>query len=88
MRKELARDIRTTFRAPNRKEADRYLKIAIDKYRETAPIPLEWMEKNIAEGLAVFQFPMRFNDFFDLQHGGKTDERDQTENSGGDGHSK
>jgi len=63
MRKEVARDIRTIFRAPNRQEADRYLKIAIEKYGKTAPKLSDWMEKNIPEGLEVFQVPYAYQRF-------------------------
>lgn len=37
MRKAVACGIRTIFRAPSREEADRYLKIAIEKYHKTVP---------------------------------------------------
>lgn len=60
MREELARDIRTIFRAPNRQEADRYLKFAIEKYRKTAPKLSDWMEKNTPEGLEVFRVPYAY----------------------------
>jgi putative transposase len=63
MRKEVARDIRTIFRAPSRQEADRYLNIAIEKYRKTAPKLSDWMEKNIPEGLEVFQVPYAYQRF-------------------------
>ncbi len=63
MRKEVARDIRMIFRAPNREEADRYMKIGIEKYRKTAPKLSDWMEKNISEGLEVFQVPYSYQRF-------------------------
>ena len=63
VRKEVARDIRTIFRAPDRQEADRYLKIAIEKYHKTAPKLSDWMEKNIPEGLEVFQVPYAYQRF-------------------------
>lgn len=63
MRKEVARDIRTIFLAPDRQEADRYLTIAIEKYHKTAPKLSEWMEKNIPEGLEVFQVPYAYQRF-------------------------
>ena len=63
MRKEVARDIRTIFRAPNRQEGDRYLKIVIEKYSKTAPKLSDWMEKNIPEGLEVFQVPYTYQRF-------------------------
>jgi putative transposase len=63
MRKEVARDIRTIFRAPNRQEADRYSKIAIEKYRKTTPKLSDWMEKKIPEGLEVFQVRYAYQRF-------------------------
>lgn len=57
MKKGVAADIRSIFNAANRQEADRLLKINIDKYSTTAPQLSKWMENNIAEGLTVFAFP-------------------------------
>lgn len=57
MKKGVAADIRSIFNAANRQEADRLLKINIDKYSATAPQLSKWMENNIAEGLTVFAFP-------------------------------
>lgn len=57
MKKEVAADIRSIFNAANDKEADRLLKINIDKYSVKAPQLSKWMETNIAEGLTVFSFP-------------------------------
>lgn len=57
MRKEVAADIRSIFNAANNKEADRLLKLNIDKYGTKAPQLSKWMEANIAEGLTVFSFP-------------------------------
>ena len=39
-------------------EANRLLKMGVTKYSDTAPKLSEWMETNIAEGLAVFEFPL------------------------------
>jgi len=39
------------------------LKIAIEKYRKTAPKLSDWMEKNIPEGLEVFQVPYAYQRF-------------------------
>lgn len=58
-RKEVARDIRAVFDAPDRLEADRLLARAVDKWQELAPKLVEWMEGNIPEGLAVFDLPAK-----------------------------
>jgi putative transposase len=57
LRSELARDLRAIFDAPDRAEADRRLRLAVDKYLQTAPKLSAWLEANIPEGLSVFQFP-------------------------------
>jgi putative transposase len=57
LRSELARDLRAIFDAPDRAEADRRLRLAVDKYLKTAPKLSAWWEANIPEGLTVFQFP-------------------------------
>ena len=57
MRGELARDLRGVFDAPNRVEADRQLRLAVEKYAKTAPKLSAWLEANLPEGLTVFQFP-------------------------------
>jgi putative transposase len=63
MRKEVARDIRTIFRPPNREKVDQYLKIAIEKHNKTVPKLSEWMEKNIHEELEEFQVPYAYQRF-------------------------
>jgi transposase-like protein len=57
LRSELARDLRAIFDAPDRAEADRRLRLAVDKYLPSAPKLSAWLEANIPEGLTVFQFP-------------------------------
>jgi putative transposase len=57
LRSELARDLRAIFDAPDRAEADRRLRLAVDKYLQSAPKLSAWLEANIPEGLTVFQFP-------------------------------
>jgi putative transposase len=57
LRGELARDLRAIFDAPDRAEADRRLRLAVDKYLKSAPKLSAWLEANIPEGLTVFQFP-------------------------------
>ena len=58
LRGELARDLRAIFDAPDRAEADRRLRLAVDKYLKSAPKLSAWLEANIPEGLTVFQFPV------------------------------
>ena len=57
MKREVASDIRNIFNAANRTEADRLLRININKYSQKAPQLSKWMETNIEEGLTVFAFP-------------------------------
>ena len=57
MRSKVASDIRSVFNAPDRHEAERLLKIAAERYRESAPRLAEWMEANLPEGLNVFALP-------------------------------
>jgi putative transposase len=57
MRKEVASDIRAIFNTPNENEAQRFLNMTVEKYKQVAPKLSQWMENNIPEGLAVFQFP-------------------------------
>jgi putative transposase len=57
MRSHVADDIRGVFNAQDANEADRLLKIAVEKYRLTAPTLAEWMERSLPEGLTVFTRP-------------------------------
>ena len=57
LRSELARDLRAIFDAPDRAEADRRLRLAVDKYFKSAPKLSAWLEANVPEGLTVFPFP-------------------------------
>jgi len=54
MRSEVARDLRAIFEAPDREEADRRLRLAVQKYEKTAPKLSAWMAGNVPEGLTVF----------------------------------
>jgi putative transposase len=58
MRSEVAADLRGVFNAPDKNEADRLLKLAVKKYRGSAPKLAEWMEQNVPEGLTVFTRPI------------------------------
>jgi len=57
LKKAVAADIRNIFNSANRAEADRMLKITIDKYKDKAPELSKWLEANIEEGLTIFLFP-------------------------------
>jgi putative transposase len=57
MRAELAADLRTVFESQDRTEADRRLRIIVDKYQKRAPQLSAWLETNVPEALTVFAFP-------------------------------
>jgi transposase-like protein len=57
MRAEVAADIRAVFNAPDRQQAERYLKQIVSKYADVASELADWMEAAIPEGLTVFDFP-------------------------------
>lgn len=57
MLKEVAADIRTVFNAPDRVTAEAYLAKLVQKYEPTASRLAAWLEKNLPEGLTVFDFP-------------------------------
>jgi transposase-like protein len=49
--------MRAIFNAPDRTEAERLLKVALDLWRKAHPKPAEWAEAAIPESLTVFDFP-------------------------------
>jgi transposase-like protein len=57
MRSEVAADLRGVFNAPDQAEAERLLKMSVEKYRNSAPKLADWMERNVPEGLSVFTRP-------------------------------
>lgn len=57
MRKEVGADIRAVLTAPDRMEADRLLRLRLEKYRQSAPHLAEWMEENVPQSLSVFAIP-------------------------------
>jgi transposase-like protein len=57
MRAEVAADIRAVFKAPDRQQAERYLKQIVSKYADVASELADWMEVAIPEGMTVFGFP-------------------------------
>jgi transposase-like protein len=57
MRKQVAQDLRNVFNARDVADANEELKRFVELYKDTAPNVATWAEKNIPEGLAVFQIP-------------------------------
>jgi len=57
MRKAVAADIRGVFQAPDRAQAEVYLKQIVSKYSGSASELADWLEVSIPEGLTVFDFP-------------------------------
>jgi transposase-like protein len=58
MRMEVAADIRSMYNAPDRKTAEQFLQVAIQKYAISAPRLSAWLEDNLSEGFTVFDFPL------------------------------
>jgi transposase-like protein len=56
-REALGGRIRSIFNAPDRAEAERLLKRAVDSWKSDAPKLADWAEANLADGFTVFQFP-------------------------------
>lgn len=56
-RKEIAGTLRRIFQAPDRAEAERQLKMAIESTHKSNPRFAEWMDNNVIEGLTCFRFP-------------------------------
>lgn len=57
MRRAVAADLRDVFAAGKREEAERRLKLVIEKYAKSAPKLAEWIEQNVPEGLTVLELP-------------------------------
>jgi len=57
MRREVARDLRGVWDAPDRSEAERQLAVLVKKYQAIAPKLAAWLEANVPEGLTVFALP-------------------------------
>lgn len=57
MRAEVSADLRTVFDSQDRAEADRRLRILVDKYQRRAPQLAAWLDANVPEGLTVLAFP-------------------------------
>ena len=57
-RKPVAQRIRAIFNAPDRAEAERLLKQAIEAWSADAPKLAQWAEDNLLEGFTVFDLPL------------------------------
>lgn len=57
MRKPIAQRIRAIFNAPDKAEAERLLKQAVDLWIKEAPKLAAWAEENLPMGFAVFELP-------------------------------
>lgn len=57
-RKPVAQRIRAIFNAPDRVEAERLLKQAIEAWSADAPKLAQWAEDNLPEGFTVFELPL------------------------------
>jgi putative transposase len=60
MQAEVAKDIRTIFKAPDRVVAEAYLVKTELKYEKSASRISAWMAENLPDGLTVFSFPSGF----------------------------
>lgn len=58
MRLDVATDIRSMFNASDREIAEELLQAAIQKYAVSGPRLSVWLEDNLAEWYAVFDFPL------------------------------
>lgn len=56
-RESAGRRIRSIFNAPDRVEAERLLKQAIEAWRADAPKLAAWGEANLQDGFTIFNFP-------------------------------
>jgi transposase-like protein len=57
MRSTVADELRTVFNAPDRPTAEAYLSRLVQKYEQTASRLADWLEKNVPQGLTVFDYP-------------------------------
>jgi transposase-like protein len=55
MRKEAAEDLRAVFLSKDQHAAQEELRRLVAKYQTTAPSFADWAEKNVPEGLTIFQ---------------------------------
>lgn len=56
-KKAVALRIRSIFNAPDKAEAERLLRQALDAWKSDAPKLAQWAEDNLPEGFTAFEFP-------------------------------
>lgn len=59
MKKEISTTMKKIFGSKTQEEAQEYKLIAIEEYYKKAPEFVEWLEKNIDEGLSVYELPQK-----------------------------
>ena len=57
-KKPVAQRIRAIFNAPDKAEAERLLRQALDAWQTEAPKLAQWAKENLPEGFAAFDFPL------------------------------
>jgi transposase-like protein len=57
MKSEIGQSVRNIFTSPTLEDARDYIEKAINKYSESAPDFIKWLNENIEEGLVVYSFP-------------------------------
>jgi putative transposase len=59
-KQEVAESLRAIFNAENRAEAERLLKLVVERYRVEMPQLSQWLEDNLFEGLTIFHFATEY----------------------------
>ena len=54
---EIGEEVRRIFQSPDYETAQEQKRKSIEKYKESAPEFVKWVEDNIEEGLTCFSFP-------------------------------
>jgi Transposase and inactivated derivatives len=54
---EVAKDLSAIFNAKDLTEAQRLLKLTVEKYEKDMPALANWMQDNLEQGLTIFNFP-------------------------------
>ena len=57
-KKPVAQRIRAIFNAPDKAEAERLMRQALDAWQTEAPKLAQWAKENLPEGFAAFDFPL------------------------------
>ncbi len=65
---EVAEGLRSVFNAPDQAEAQRRLRLLVQQYEKSMPKLSQWMEENVAEGLAIFALPVEQRRYLRTTH--------------------